>query len=71
MILNIVMLIKRSKHRYNKNSERHIGTTLCSFSMFAFSIVSAIKSPSLLRAAMPELSVLIDLMYWNSLLGLA
>jgi hypothetical protein len=28
MILNIVMLIKRSKHRYNKNSERHIGTTL-------------------------------------------
>jgi hypothetical protein len=39
--------------------------------MFAFSIVSAIKSPSLLRAAMPELSVLIDLMYWNSFLGLA
>jgi hypothetical protein len=38
----------------------------CSFRMFAFSIVSAIKSPSLLRAAMPELSVLIDLMYWNS-----
>jgi len=28
----------------------------CSFSMFAFSIVSAIKSPPLLRAAMPELS---------------
>jgi hypothetical protein len=28
MILNIVMLIKRSKHRYNKNSEKHIGTTI-------------------------------------------
>ena len=38
--------------------------------MFAFSIVSAIKSPPLLRAAMPELSVLINLMYWNSFLGL-
>jgi hypothetical protein len=39
--------------------------------MFAFSIVSAIKSPPLLRAVMPQLSVLIDLMYWNSFLGLA
>jgi hypothetical protein len=38
--------------------------------MFAFSIVSAIKSPPLLRVGMPELSVLIDLMYWNSFLGL-
>jgi hypothetical protein len=36
--------------------------------MFAFSIVSAIKSPPLLRAAMPELSVLIDLMYWNRII---
>jgi hypothetical protein len=36
--------------------------------MFAFSIVSAIKSPPLLRAAMPELSVLIDVMYWNRII---
>ena len=28
MILNIVMLIKRSKHKYKKNSEKHIGTTI-------------------------------------------
>jgi hypothetical protein len=34
--------------------------------MFAFSTVSAIKSPPLLGAGMPELSVLIDFMYWNS-----
>jgi hypothetical protein len=38
---------------------------------FAFSIVSAVNSPPLLMVGMPELSVLIDLMYWNSLLGLA